>query len=68
MLVADPETLPGAEPLYRSKDSLTICKFKATRADWEKCAGAGSWPALGDEERSKAAQKVALSESRRRSR
>lgn len=30
MLVADPETLPGAEPLYRSKDSLTIWKFKAT--------------------------------------
>jgi hypothetical protein len=30
MLVADPETFPGAEPLYRSKDSLTIWQFKAT--------------------------------------
>jgi hypothetical protein len=30
MLVADPETLPGAEPLYRLKDSLTIRQFKAT--------------------------------------
>ncbi len=30
MLVADPEPFPGAEPLYKEENSLTIRQFKAT--------------------------------------